>query len=134
MNQDELDTLLERYRKAAVRAGEAIEEGRSRVANKAADEIYMIAEMLRASEPGGERVLLSLLDDEHPAVRCSVARDTVAIAPERVVPVLRELVDSPMKMLGFSASIMLEQWETFGQVGPDAPFPPSLLRGDPEDA
>ena len=107
MNKDS----LERYRSAVSRYGTAIEAGKSRVANKAFDEIVRLSRQFRLGGPEVQQMFLALLEDKNVWVRFDVATCALEFAPAQAVSVLREIATGPRGPVRLHAETILEQWE-----------------------
>jgi hypothetical protein len=104
--------LIERYRKAAIRYGVAIDAGKSRVANKAFDEGLRLSYYFRRGGSEMQRTFLSLLEDENVWVRYKAATYALEFAPSEAVPVLRKIAAGTRGIVCLLAETILKQWET----------------------
>lgn len=108
MTSDPLESLIARYRAAAVRHG----EGKSpRTVNKAADEIASVYRELRALGADAVARLLPLFDDPSASVRCWAAAHTLDYVPERATNVLEAMaVEGPTPAIRIDAEMTLRMW------------------------
>jgi hypothetical protein len=84
-----IQELVTEFREAAIGMGIR----RVPAANAAARKVRACYKLLRNTEEGRDS-LLSLVDDEDPAVRLNAAGACLSWAPERARPILEELRDS----------------------------------------
>ena len=101
--------LLEAYRDAAKRHGEAIESGDHMAAIGSADLISEVYAELRKRGADAQRTLLKLLKDPVAGVRLWSASHALEFSPEEGEPVLHQLV-STGSFLAFTAEITLREW------------------------
>lgn len=103
-------SLIEQYRKAAARHGEASVEGDYKTANRQYEIISAIFSEIRERSPDAQRSLLELLDDANPNVRLWAASHALEVAPGEGVRVLRELaaLGRPPRL---EAEMTLKEWE-----------------------
>jgi hypothetical protein len=99
--------LLDAYRDAAARHGEATEKGDYKVANKMADIVATVYAELRRR--GAREELLPLLADEAPGVRLWVGSHALEFAPQEGKRVLTSLTEVG-RLLGMSAETTLNEW------------------------
>ena len=104
-----IHTMIEKYREAARRHGEATERGDDKVANKTAEVIAAAHREIVSCGEAASDALLALLDDVEPGVRLWAAADLLDRYPDKAVPVLAELV-STTRLIGMSAQQTLKEW------------------------
>ena len=85
-------------------------------ANKAFDEQVEIWGELKSRGKTAIDLFLGLLESPDAAVRLNSAGLALFVAPEQAEPVLEQLTTAP-KLLGFSASMTLKQWQA-GKLKP----------------
>jgi hypothetical protein len=86
---DNVDELIERYRRAAV--GHA--DPNPKKANKWHDELHVCYKALRETEEGRQSII-SLMNDVERSVRCWAAAHSLQWEPDRARRVLEDLRDS----------------------------------------
>lgn len=104
-----VERLVQSYRDAAARHGEALTVGNHKVANKAADVIAAIYSELRRRGATAQNHLIQLLDDPTPRVRGWAAAHALEFAPDKGEAVLQELA-LHSGFLGVSAETTLKEW------------------------
>lgn len=115
MKTDQLSTLdvgrlVEAYRDAAKRHGEASEIGDSKSANKAAELVAAIYSELRQRGTEAQKALLPLLADPASGVRLWVGSHALEFSPTDGESCLRKLASSRC-LLGLSAEVTLKEWQ-----------------------
>lgn len=104
-----ISQLINSYREAAVRHGDAIARGDHQSANRAANRIAAIYSELRRRGLEAQRQLIPLLDAPEPRVRGWAAAHSLEFAPSEGEAVLIRLV-SQSGLLGLSAEMTLKEW------------------------
>lgn len=107
--ETKLATLLHRFGFVAQAHFTALEAMDADAANRHATMIARLHLAIMA-ERGGMEALLTLLNDERPAVRGMAAVYSLSGHASRSVDVLRELALHP-GLMGFRAACALERWE-----------------------
>jgi hypothetical protein len=111
-----LTELLAAYRAAAISYGEAIGNGRHRVANRSHDLAEEIRKEIAVRGSEAEAALHALLTDAEPAVRLLAAAHSVESARGRAVETLEALVTAPPSPIRLMAEIALAEARKRGRV------------------
>jgi hypothetical protein len=104
-----LTELIEAYRAAAARHGDATESSDHRTANAAGEQIGKTYSEIRRRGIEAQRLLLPLLSDGSPGVRMWAAAHALEFSPNQGEPVLEQLVGVG-RFLGLSAEMTLREW------------------------
>ena len=104
-----LSDLLMAYRAAAISYGEAIGNGRHRVANRSHDLAQEIHNEIVTRGGDAEKRVHALLTDAEPAVRLLVASHIVHSAPSTALETLEALAAGPPAPIQLMASIALSE-------------------------
>lgn len=105
----DIDQLVGAYREAAMRHGEATENGDHEEANRSAEIVLSVYSELRRRGPAAQIRLLSFLADEAPGVRLWAASHALDFSPAEGARTLQELVSSE-RLIGLSAKTTLREW------------------------
>jgi HEAT repeat protein len=91
--------------------GDALRAGDPKRANSKFHRMARIYREISNRGAAAQRQLLALLDKEDPYVRLSVATYALEFDAKRAVPVLEEIDEKESGTLGFTASMVLKQWQ-----------------------
>ena len=103
------NTLLERYRIAAVNHGQGTLSGDYKEVNKSHDALSVLFNEM--CECGTDCELLTLLDDVDVSVRTWAAAHTLETNEAEALTTLRFIAKSEKSILGMNARITAEEWE-----------------------
>jgi hypothetical protein len=102
--------LIEQYRKAAMRHGDAVEKGKSKIANKWFDQGIRISHHFRRGGAEMQRAFMVLLYDINPWVRCRAATHSLEFAPVEALKALEQVAAGPPSLVQFNAEMVLREW------------------------
>ncbi|WP_428265655.1 HEAT repeat domain-containing protein [Haliangium sp.] len=105
MNEVDAQSLIEQYKEAAMRHGNAKS---ARAANAAAEKLATIYRALR--EQDMRAMLLPLLESPDPSVQSWAASHALEFEPDAALPVLERLAGGPPGAVRADASMTLEEW------------------------
>jgi hypothetical protein len=111
-----LSELIHAYRAAAIAYGDAIGNGRYRVANRSHDLAEEIRKEISARGPEVDAALHALLTDAASSVRLLAAAHTMENAPDKAVATLEALVAGPPSSIRLMAEITLAESRKRGRA------------------
>jgi hypothetical protein len=101
--------LVELFAEAGIASGQALENAKSQLANKAYDLQERIFLELRSRGIEAQRTLLTLLNHPDRQVRCAAGTYALDFDPEAAVPVL-EALERQHGFAAHNAGMALTQW------------------------
>jgi len=101
--------LTARYAQSASLYAQAFDACDSKKANKQYDVLAAIREELK-KRPEGRSAILNLLRSDDIGVRFCAAASALAFAPKEAESVLEEIASGPLRTLGYSSEMTLEEW------------------------
>jgi hypothetical protein len=104
-----VELLLDEYATAAISHQNATDAGDYKTANKAANALSSLYLELKRRGEGDRRLLIRLIDNEHPAVRLWAASHCLDFAPREAEVTLRTLMELG-QFIGFTAETTLREW------------------------
>jgi len=109
--------LVERFREHALGQESALWDSNTAKFNRLFDRMLAVESELRRRGPEARKAVLVLLDDPSPWVRYKAAHECLAIARERAMMVLHEIVASHLMPVAAHAGMTLENLKS-GQFKP----------------
>ncbi len=106
---EKIETLLEKYIEAAIKHGQASEEGDYKTANKQYSVLDKIYNTLKKNDNLNE--LLKLIDHSNDHVKLWASSHTLQIEPNIAKKILLKLREGPPSVVRLDAEMILEEWE-----------------------
>lgn len=103
--------IEEEYIDSASTHGRATESGDYRLANKSADKLLKLRDLLYSLEDRGESILLSLTVHSDFSVKAWAGADLLPVNEAEALKVLRYVIQNDKGLAAFDAQIVIEEWQ-----------------------